>query len=119
MTRAAGGEGDTAADWRVACSTSSRAVTATRQPAMGRTAYAPGALGAVPRRAQAAVVDALGPPAQSLRVREVDVGEPGTGQVLVRVEFAGVNFPDVLMVRRGRAQGEVVRLASPRSPLTP
>jgi NADPH:quinone reductase-like Zn-dependent oxidoreductase len=57
---------------------------------------------AAPRRALAAVVDALGPPAQSLHVREVDVGEPGTGQVLVRVEYASVNFPDVLIVRRGR-----------------
>jgi NADPH:quinone reductase-like Zn-dependent oxidoreductase len=83
---------------------------------MGRTAGAHGDGGVVPRRAQAAVVDALGPPAQSLRVREVDVGEPGTGQVLVRVEFAGVNFPDVLMVRRGRAQGKAGRLAWPPSP---
>jgi len=35
-----------------------------------------------------------------LKLREVDIGEPGPGQVLVRLEAAGVNFVDVYQ-RRG------------------
>lgn len=40
-----------------------------------------------------------GEPAEVLKLGEVDVPEPGAGQVLVRVRAAALNFPDVLLCR--------------------
>jgi NADPH2:quinone reductase len=48
----------------------------------------------VTSRTNALVVARNGGP-EVLEVREVDVAEPGSGEVLVRVEAAGVNFIDV------------------------
>jgi NADPH2:quinone reductase len=49
---------------------------------------------------KAVVCAALGPP-ESLRLEERDPGPPGPGQVRVRLRAAGLNFPDVLMIRGG------------------
>lgn len=42
--------------------------------------------------------EAFGPP-EDLVVRDVAAGEPGPGQILIRVKAAGVNFPDGLIIR--------------------
>ena len=44
-------------------------------------------------------VGALGEPQEVLRCVDVPVPQPRPGQVLVRVSFAALNFPDVLMAR--------------------
>lgn len=51
-------------------------------------------------------------PIESLVVEDVDLPPPGPGQVRVRVEAAGVNFPDTLMVQ-GKYQ------AKPGRPFVP
>ena len=45
------------------------------------------------------MVDGVGDPAEVLRSTEVDPPEPGAGEVLLRVEAAGVGMPDALMCR--------------------
>jgi NADPH2:quinone reductase len=44
-------------------------------------------------------VHELGEPEQVLRVEDVEVPEPGPGDVRIRVHGASLNFPDVLMCR--------------------
>jgi NADPH2:quinone reductase len=44
-------------------------------------------------------VHALGEPADALHLDEGDLPQPGPGEVRVRVEAAGVNFPDLLLCR--------------------
>ncbi|WP_159992570.1 NADPH:quinone oxidoreductase family protein [Roseomonas sp. 18066] len=46
---------------------------------------------------KAILCEAYGPPSQ-LTLQEIDSPVPGPGQVLVRVEACGVNFPDILLV---------------------
>ena len=46
---------------------------------------------------RAIICDSFGQPA-ALRVSERDVPQPGSGQVLIRVRAAGVNFADTLMI---------------------
>jgi NADPH2:quinone reductase len=41
----------------------------------------------------------LGEPTEALRLVDVDVPEPGPGQLLVKVKAATLNFPDVLLCR--------------------
>jgi NADPH2:quinone reductase len=41
----------------------------------------------------------LGEPADVLRLDEVEAPKPGQGEVVVEVEAAGLNFPDVLLLR--------------------
>ncbi|HMC67823.1 MAG TPA: NADPH:quinone oxidoreductase family protein, partial [Mycobacteriales bacterium] len=59
-----------------------------------------------PERRETAVMQALrvhelGDPGDVLRLEDVDVPEPGAGEVRVRVHAASLNFPDVLMCRGG------------------
>ncbi|MET0530403.1 MAG: alcohol dehydrogenase catalytic domain-containing protein, partial [Microvirga sp.] len=51
-------------------------------------------------------------PVESLEIENVDLPPPGPGQARVRVEAAGVNFPDTLMVQ-GKYQ------AKPDRPFVP
>lgn len=46
---------------------------------------------------RAVVMEAFGPPETAL-VKELPVGTPGPGEVLVRAQAAGVNYPDLLVV---------------------
>jgi NADPH2:quinone reductase len=46
-------------------------------------------------------VHELGEPVDVMRLEDVEVPEPGTGEVRVRVQAASLNFPDVLMCRGG------------------
>ncbi len=48
---------------------------------------------------RALVVESLGWDYAGCAVREVSTPQPGTGEVLVRVRAASVNFPDLLMTR--------------------
>ncbi len=48
---------------------------------------------------RALVVESLGSDYAGCAVREVSTPQPGTGEVLVRVRAASVNFPDLLMTR--------------------
>lgn len=66
----------------------------------------------VPQAMQAWQVVRHGPPVQSLELREVGVPTPGPDQVLVRVQAAALNFPDVLLAA-GRYQ------VRPELPFTP
>ncbi|MDQ2740510.1 MAG: NADPH:quinone oxidoreductase family protein [Actinomycetota bacterium] len=57
-------------------------------------------------------VPELGEPERVLRLTDVEIPEPGAGQLLLRVRAAALNFPDVLMVR-GQYQDK------PELPFTP
>lgn len=57
-------------------------------------------------------VHELGPPADVLRLEDVEVPEPGPGQVRVQVEAAGLNFADTLQCQ-GKYQEK------PELPFTP
>ena len=46
---------------------------------------------------RALVCEAFGPP-ESLKLRQVEVPEPGPGEVLIKAAVAGVNFPETLII---------------------
>ncbi|HEY5700662.1 MAG TPA: NADPH:quinone oxidoreductase family protein [Gammaproteobacteria bacterium] len=46
---------------------------------------------------RAVVVDRFGP-LEEASVQQVDAPQPGAGQVLIETRYAGVNFPDLLMI---------------------
>jgi NADPH2:quinone reductase len=50
---------------------------------------------------QALRVHELGEPADVMRLEDVEVPEPGAGEVRIQVHAASLNFPDVLMCRGG------------------
>jgi NADPH2:quinone reductase len=50
---------------------------------------------------QALRVHELGEPADVMRLEDVEIPEPGAGEVRLRVHAASLNFPDVLMCRGG------------------
>jgi len=64
-----------------------------------------------PGTARAILIDRLGPP-EVLVERDVPLHEPGSGEVLLRVEAAGVNFADLIM-RQGLYQTVPPRPFSP------
>jgi NADPH2:quinone reductase len=47
---------------------------------------------------QALQCEAFGPP-EALTLRDVPVPQPGAGEVLIRVQAAGLNFPDTLIIQ--------------------
>ena len=47
---------------------------------------------------QALLCEAYGPP-EELRLREVAIPQPGEGQIQIRVDAAGLNFPDALLIQ--------------------
>jgi NADPH:quinone reductase-like Zn-dependent oxidoreductase len=51
---------------------------------------------------RAVVQERYGPPAQALRLKEIDRPVPGPGEVLVRVRASSVNTPDWAAAGRGR-----------------
>src|SRR5436309_2875020 len=61
---------------------------------------------------KAIVFDQFGPPGDVLAARDVSSGEPGPGQVRVRMKLAPINPSDIMVVR-----GQYGRL--PKLPATP
>lgn len=46
---------------------------------------------------KAVVCEKLGPP-ECLRLRDIDMPSPAEGEVQIRIEACGINFPDLLII---------------------
>ena len=60
-----------------------------------------------------------GEPAEVLRLSELEMPEPGPGQLLVRVRAAALNFPDVLLCRGQYQIRPPLPFTPPQLPIAP